>query len=269
MKTTMKKIWSFDPCAAGWDKHVRQIGFPELTREYIEFKGTQVIPEVDIAIKDVLDINGIYDALWVLRSVFQEYKREILSYIVWYAAQVQHLMADPKSIDALNVVYRYINGHASIQELDEAREIARKILRSSKAKANRAALKAENLGKIAHEARDNAEKSPSAANLAKAAVAVRSAKTAAQKAKQLARESDAARAASRATDAARTSDASRAVDAVRAADDAEEVDYSTADEQLVDSKQSALLLLKKRKISELRRMIECVEQGMMYDIISR
>jgi len=50
--------------------------------------------------------------------------REIRLYAVWCARQVQHLMTDQRSIDALDVAERYANGLATENELDIARAAA-------------------------------------------------------------------------------------------------------------------------------------------------
>ena len=50
--------------------------------------------------------------------------REIRLYAVWCARQVQHLMTDQRSIDALDVAERYANGLANENELAAASDAA-------------------------------------------------------------------------------------------------------------------------------------------------
>lgn len=67
----------------------------------------------------ILDSNGLDGALWALRTVTGEDAR-IRRYAVWCARQVQHLMKDDRSIQALDVAERYANGLATEDELDLA-----------------------------------------------------------------------------------------------------------------------------------------------------
>lgn len=67
----------------------------------------------------ILDSNGMGDALWSLRVVKGEDAR-IRRFAVWCARQVQHLMTDPRSVDALAVAERYADGMATDDELQAA-----------------------------------------------------------------------------------------------------------------------------------------------------
>ena len=60
------------------------------------------------------------DRLWVVcRNEFIS-DRTMRLFAVWCARQVQHLMADKRSIDALDVAERFANGQATLAELDAA-----------------------------------------------------------------------------------------------------------------------------------------------------
>lgn len=67
----------------------------------------------------ILDSNGMGDALWSLRVVKGEDAR-IRRFAVWCARQVQHLMTDSRSVDALDVAERYADGLATDDELQAA-----------------------------------------------------------------------------------------------------------------------------------------------------
>ena len=67
----------------------------------------------------VLDSNGLDDCLWCLRAV-DGYDREFRLFAVWCARQVQHLMTNQRSIDALDVAERYANGEATDKDLSAA-----------------------------------------------------------------------------------------------------------------------------------------------------
>ena len=108
MKTTLNKIREHSPCADGWEKLLSYLGKTKADDE-------------EISILTILDSNGLQDAIWCLRAV-EGYDREIRLYAVWCARQVQHLMADQRSLDALDVAERYANGEATDAELAAARD---------------------------------------------------------------------------------------------------------------------------------------------------
>ena len=90
------------------------------------------------------------DRLWVVcRNEFIS-DRTMRLFAVWCARQVQHLMADKRSIDALDVAERFANGQATQAELeaacvamaaarDAARDAARAAARAARAAARDAA----------------------------------------------------------------------------------------------------------------------------------
>ena len=112
MKTTLNKIREFHPCAEGWEKLLRTLGKTKADDE-------------PVPIIQILDSNGLDDALWCLRAV-EGHEREIRLYAVWCARQVQHLMTDQRSLDALDVAERFANGEATQEELVAARAAAKR-----------------------------------------------------------------------------------------------------------------------------------------------
>jgi hypothetical protein len=66
-----------------------------------------------------LEANGLDDAILSLRAV-QGHDREIRLYAIWCARQVQHLLTDPRSLNALDVAERFANGVATEAELQAA-----------------------------------------------------------------------------------------------------------------------------------------------------
>lgn len=115
MKTTLKAIRKHSPCEEGWTKLLRTLNKTKADDE-------------PVSIIQILDSNGLDDALWCLRAV-DGHDREIRLYAVWCARQVEHLMTDPRSRDALDVAERHANGQASNRELDAARDAQEKELR--------------------------------------------------------------------------------------------------------------------------------------------
>ena len=109
-------------CIGGYNKVVRAIqGKPfsddDGKREtYIRF------PHKDlISIVSILASNGIEDAIWALCCIENAGRdRDIRLFAVWCARQVEHLMTDQRSKDALDVAERHANGLATDGELAAA-----------------------------------------------------------------------------------------------------------------------------------------------------
>jgi len=109
--TTLNKIRSHSPCKDGWEKLLKHLGKTKSDDE-------------PLSIIEILDSNGLDDALWCLQAV-DGHDPEIRLLAVWYARQVQLLMNDPRSIEALYVAERYANGLATYRELAAAGDAAR------------------------------------------------------------------------------------------------------------------------------------------------
>ena len=109
--TTLNKIRRRRPCADVWAKLLSHLGKTKTDNE-------------PLALRVILDSNGLDDALWCLRAC-DGIDRDARLYAVWCARQVQHLMTDPRSIAALNVATRHANGEATDAELAAARTAAR------------------------------------------------------------------------------------------------------------------------------------------------
>ena len=125
MKTTLNQIRAQSPCKDGWEKLLRSIG-----------KTTADDDVVTIA--QIIDSNGLDDALWCLRAV-QGHDKEIRLYAVWCARQAQHLMTDQRSIAALDVSDRFARGNASADELAAAQDAAQAAAQDAARAAARAA----------------------------------------------------------------------------------------------------------------------------------
>ena len=107
--TTLNRIRAHSPCS-GWKKLLAHLGKTQADNEPLPFSV-------------ILEANGLNDALWCCRSA-PEYDREWRLFAVWCARQVQRLMTDQRSIDALDVSERFANGEATQAELDAARDAA-------------------------------------------------------------------------------------------------------------------------------------------------
>jgi len=110
MQTTLNKIRKHSPCTEGWKQLLGTLGKTKADDE-------------PVTLIQILDSNGLDDALWCLQAV-EGHDKEIRLFVVWCARQVQHLMTDPRSITALDVVERYAKGEASHAELAAAQDAA-------------------------------------------------------------------------------------------------------------------------------------------------
>ena len=110
MKTTLNKIRACSPCASGWTKLLKNLGKTQADDE-------------PLAITTILDSNGVYGALWCLRAV-DGHQKEMRLYAVDCARSVQHLIADPRSVAAIDVAQRHAYGLATDSELAAAGDAA-------------------------------------------------------------------------------------------------------------------------------------------------
>jgi hypothetical protein len=108
--TTLNKIRAHSPCESGWKKLLAHLGKTQADDEPLPFAM-------------IVKSNGLDDALWCCRSA-PEHDREWRLFAVWCARQVQHLMSDHRSIEALDVAERYANGAATDDELMAAEAAA-------------------------------------------------------------------------------------------------------------------------------------------------
>ena len=106
LQTTLNAIRAHFPCGSGWTKLLAHLGKTKADDDPLEFE-------------TILDSN-FEDALWCLRALDHTHQRTCRLYAVWCARQVQHLITDKRSIDALDVAERYANGDATDMELDIA-----------------------------------------------------------------------------------------------------------------------------------------------------
>lgn len=115
--TTLNKIRDAEPCEEGWKKLLKH-----LNKKKADSK--------PLPLSVILEINGLDDTLWALRSV-PEYNNLWRKYAVWCARQVQHLMTDQRSLDALDVAWRHSEGEATDGELAVAQDAAEAAARAA------------------------------------------------------------------------------------------------------------------------------------------
>jgi len=121
---TLSGLRKSGACINGYNKVVRALQGKPFSDEdsdrdsYIRFAHKEPVP-----LPSILESNGLDDALWALRCV-PDVDRDARLFAVWCARQVQHLMTDQRSINALDAAERFANGMASENERADARDAA-------------------------------------------------------------------------------------------------------------------------------------------------
>ena len=113
LTTTTARIDACDLYPDDRDRAARLLGLLGITEPNDE----------PISYERLLDTLGLDDALWCCQAepdLAPIWRR----YAVWCARQVQHLMTDQRSLDALDVAERHADGRASDEELAVARKAA-------------------------------------------------------------------------------------------------------------------------------------------------
>lgn len=113
--TTLNDIRACHPCANVWEKLLGTLGKTKADDE-------------PLSLPTILDSNGLDDALWCARA-FKGHDRDFRLFGVWAARQVQHLMTDPRSLNALDVAEQFANGLCDDAAGDSAWDAQEKRLR--------------------------------------------------------------------------------------------------------------------------------------------
>lgn len=108
--TTLNAIRKCSPCAGGWEKLLGNLGKTKADNE-------------PLTLLYLLESNGLGDALWCARA-FEGHDRDFRLFAVWAARQVQHLMTDSRSTNALEVAENFANGLCDEKARDAAGDAA-------------------------------------------------------------------------------------------------------------------------------------------------
>ena len=108
--TTLNRIKAHSPCQDGWRKLLKYLGKTEADNEPLPYS-------------QIVESNGLNDALWCCRAE-PKYSKEWRLFAVWCARQVQHLMKDERSVNAIDIAEKHANGNATDEELAAARVAA-------------------------------------------------------------------------------------------------------------------------------------------------
>ena len=115
--TTLNRIRAHSPCSEGWTRLLKHLGKSQADDEPLLYAV-------------IARSNGIDDALWCCRAEPDQWKTWRL-FAVWCGRQVEHLMEDERSKNALNVAERHANGEATDAELAAAWAAARAAARDA------------------------------------------------------------------------------------------------------------------------------------------
>ena len=107
MITTLNKIRSYKLCKSGWVKLLKHLGKTKADDAPLDFL-------------TILESNGLDDTLWCLKAAPKEWEPNIRMYAIWCAKQVEHLMVDERSKNALVVAQNHALGLATDNELEAA-----------------------------------------------------------------------------------------------------------------------------------------------------
>lgn len=119
LTTTLNEIRSHGPCGLKPDP---ETGEREGLCLLLHYLGKTTTDDESLPIEVILDSNGLDDALWVFDRT--QDKRLWVMLAVTFARRVQHLMADERSTNALDVAERWARGQATDAELETARDAA-------------------------------------------------------------------------------------------------------------------------------------------------
>jgi hypothetical protein len=99
---TLNQIRAASPCAGVWKKVLK-------AHEHLGI-------DTPFPLSSVLDSNDLADTLWCFR-VLPDHINIPKRFAIWCVRQVQHLMTDDRSVNAIDVAERYLDGNATLDEL--------------------------------------------------------------------------------------------------------------------------------------------------------
>jgi len=111
MKTTLKRIRKHEPCSDSWENLLRHLGKTEADNE-------------DLELKTILDLLGVQDAIWALRSI-KGIDKEIRLFACDCAESVLHIFEkkypnDNRPRKSIEVSRLFAEGKATREDLKAA-----------------------------------------------------------------------------------------------------------------------------------------------------
>ena len=113
--TTLRKIREYSPCEDGYKKLCKSLGG---VRKYGE--------DTPVKFSQIVESNGLHDALWCLRTICPEHEREVRLYAADCAERVLHVFEkkypkDKRPTEAIEAARKFANGEITQEELAAAR----------------------------------------------------------------------------------------------------------------------------------------------------
>lgn len=115
MKTTLNQIRACGPCGLAPEKDGERRGLCLLMHTL----GKTKTDDAPVSIIQILDSNGLADALWCLHAVVG-FEREKRLLAIAFARTVEHLTENPQVLAVLNIAIKFANGEDTQSELDVA-----------------------------------------------------------------------------------------------------------------------------------------------------
>lgn len=118
--TSLKQIRAHSPCEDGYKKLVKSLGG---VKSYGE--------DTPVTFKQIYDSNGYQDTLWCLRAVDEKFYPLWRHFACDAAQDVEHLMTDERSKNAIKAARLHADGKATDEELVAAGDAARAAARAA------------------------------------------------------------------------------------------------------------------------------------------
>jgi len=103
--TTLNEIREHKPCEDGWKALLKGLNKSKADND-------------PLALTTILDINGLNDAVWTLRTVEDE--KLVRLFAVACCQDILHLIEDERSLNAVKIAHLYCHGEATKDELEFA-----------------------------------------------------------------------------------------------------------------------------------------------------
>ena len=113
LTTTLNRIYSRQPCVAGWKRGLTALGKTQADDEPLTFLELMDKIEPWALAQNRFSVNAVF---WCAKSA-PEYDVHWRQFAVWCVRQVQDQLTDPRSLQALDIAQRYAERTASLAEL--------------------------------------------------------------------------------------------------------------------------------------------------------
>ena len=158
--TTLAKIRAKSPCHPGYRKLCRSLGGV-----------SKYGKDTPVTFRQIYESNGYDDTIWCLCAIDEKWGSLIRHFAIDCVEDVRYLLTDERSLNALRVARRFVDGEATDEELNDARTAARAAAWS----AERAAAVTATMAGTAEAARATARATAMAAEMAAEIAAARDA----------------------------------------------------------------------------------------------